>query len=184
MKKIIKYTISFLVLWFLIQSAIIITDGLNDEMGASDIGVILGTTVNVDGSLSDRLQKRLDKGIELYKHSAIKLIVVSGGLGKEGYYEGNKMSEYLIAKGVPKGKIIIDNSGNTTMATAKNVKKMHLKGESITVISQYFHITRTKLAFRNEGFVNVKGVHANHFEPLDFYSIFREFFGFYWYLLI
>ena len=63
MKRIIMYTISFSVLWFLIHSAVIITDGLNDEMGASDIGVILGTKVNVDGSLSERLQKRLDKGI-------------------------------------------------------------------------------------------------------------------------
>ncbi|MDB5013942.1 MAG: YdcF family protein [Daejeonella sp.] len=147
------------------------------------MGVILGNKVNGDGSLSERLKKRLDKGIELYQDSAIKLVVVSGGLGKEGFYEGTKMSEYLVLNGVPKNKIIVDNLGITTEATAKNVRSMHLKGKSVTVITQYFHVTRTKLAFKNEGFTNVKGVHANYFEPLDFYSIVREFFGYYKYLL-
>jgi vancomycin permeability regulator SanA len=183
MKKAIKYTICVLMVWFLLHTALIVSDGLLDETGKSDVGIILGNKVNPDGTVSVRLAKRLDKGIELYQDSSINLIVVSGGLGKEGFYEGTSMSEYLQKNGIPKSKIIVDNAGITTPATAKNFRKMNLEINSITVISQYHHITRTKLAFKKEGYDNVKGAHAAYFEGRDFYSIFREFFGYYKYLI-
>ena len=44
-------------------------------------------------------------------------------------------------------------------------------------------ILRTKLAFRKEGFENVKGAHADYFVLMDLYSLTREFFGYYKYLL-
>lgn len=183
MKILIKYLIVFAITWFLVHTVFIIFDGLNDENKKSDIGVVFGNTVNADGSLSERLRKRLDKSIGLYRDSVISLICVSGGLGKEGYYEGTKMAEYLIANGIPKDKIITDNQGNTTEATAENVRDMDLKSVSVTVITQYHHISRAKLAFRKNGFTKVYGAHAEYFEIRDFYSIIREFLGYYKYLL-
>jgi len=79
--------------------------------------------------------------------------------------------------------IIIDNKGNNTQATADNVKGLILPTQAIIVVSQFYHISRTKLALRQAGFKEVKGVHANYFELRDFYSIFREFFGYYKYLI-
>ncbi len=169
--------------WFCIHTVMIIADGLTDEREPSDVGIILGSTVNADGTLSERLTARLDKGVDLYKDSVVGMLVVSGGLGKEGFYEGTKMAEYLVAQGVPAGKITIDNAGVTTAATARNCRTMDLKANSVTIISQYFHISRTKLAFKNEGYTDVKGVHAQYFELRDVYSIVREFFGYYKYLI-
>jgi len=184
MFKFLKVGTLIFAAWFLIHILFIVIDGLNDEISKSDVAVILGNKVNEDGTLSERLKKRVDKGIELYKDSLIKNILVSGGLGNEGYYEGSKMRDYLIENGIPKQAIIVDNDGNTTDATAKNFRRMHLNAKSIIVITQYFHITRTKLAFRNEGFRDVKGVHCNYFEPRDVFSIVREFFGYYKYLFL
>jgi vancomycin permeability regulator SanA len=181
MKKTIKYTFGILILWFSIHITLIVIDGLRDENIKSDIGVIFGNKVNPDGTLSERLEKRLLKGIELYNDSLVKLIIVSGGLGKEGHFEGTKMYEYLIKNGIPKDRIVIDNYGNTTEVTAHNVKKMNLKIHSLIVISQYYHISRAKLAFRNNGYDNVYGAHANYFEMRDTYSLVREFFGYYKY---
>jgi vancomycin permeability regulator SanA len=183
MKKTARYGIIMLLAWFCIHTFWIVADGLIDEKEKGGVGVILGSTVNADGTLSERLVKRLDKGIELYRDSVVGLGVVSGGLGKEGFYEGTRMAEYLVAQGVPAGKIIIDNAGVTTAATARNFRRMQLKPGPVIVVSQYFHISRTKLAFRNEGYAHVKGVHADYFEARDLYSIIREFFGFYKYLL-
>lgn len=184
MKKRLFYITSFLFAWFTIHSVTIIIDGLRDETDKSDIGIILGNKVDADGTVSERLAKRLDKGIELYNNSVIDFIFVSGGLGKEGYYEGTKMSEYLSERGIPKDKIIIDNDGNTTAATAENFRKLNLNVSSVTVITQYYHITRTKLAFKKHGYNTVRGVHADFFELRDVYSIVREFFGYYKYLLM
>src|SRR5687768_6919576 len=108
MKKYFKVIFGVLLIWFLTHTIVIVIDGLNDENIKSDIGVVFGNKVNPDGSLSERLEKRLDKGIELFSDSTIKMMIVSGGLGKEGHYEGTKMYEYLIAKGIPKDRIIID----------------------------------------------------------------------------
>lgn len=182
MKKLIKILLLLPVLWFTAHTIISVTDGLVDERTKSDAGVILGNKVNIDGTLSKRLKKRLDKGIQMFNDSTFKLIIVSGGLGKEGHYEGTKMCEYLIEKGIPKSKIIIDNQGFTTQDTADNVREMNLNISSVTVISQYHHIARAKLAFKNSGFENVYGGHADYFELRDLYSIIREFFGYYKYL--
>ena len=52
----------------------------------ADIAVILGSKVNEDGTLSERLKKRLECGISLYHNGRAKKLMVSGGLGKEGFY--------------------------------------------------------------------------------------------------
>lgn len=165
------------------HTVIVVIDGLHDENIKTDAGVIFGNKVNEDGSLSERLEKRLEKGLELYRDSAIGIIIVSGGLGREGHYEGTKMYEYLAMRGVPADRIVVDNMGNTTQATAENFRRMGLNVRSVTVISQYYHISRARLAFRNEGFDEVCGAHAQYFEWRDIYSIIREFFGYYKYLL-
>jgi vancomycin permeability regulator SanA len=180
-KKSIKLILALLLSWFCIHTILIVIDGLTDDNVRTDVGVIFGNKVNVDGSLSERLEKRLDKGIEMYNDSLIKLIVVSGALGREGHYEGTKMSEYLLAKGIPSDKIIIDDFGTTTEATAMNFKKMNLRAKSITVITQYHHVSRAKLAFKKIGYHEVYSGHADYFELRDFYSVVREFFGYYKY---
>src|SRR3989337_4345002 len=113
MKVAFTYTIVILALWFSIHTIAILVDGLNDERIKSDVGVVLGNKVNPDGSLSERLISRLDKALELYNDSTIRVIFVSGGFGKEGFYEGTKMYDYLTENGVPKDRIIVDNVGNT-----------------------------------------------------------------------
>ena len=55
---------------------------------------------------------------------------------------------------------------------------------SVTIISQFYHITRTKLAFRKVGFENVYTAHAKYFEVRDIYSLAREFVAYYKYLLM
>lgn len=160
-----------------------ISDGLTDEDSKAEVAVIFGNTVNADGSLSPRLKARLDAGIELYQRNATSTFFVSGGLGKEGHYEGTKMAEYLALRGIPDSMIIVDNNGNNTRATALNLKQAFPQVSSVVVVTQYHHILRAKLAFRQVGIQRVSGVHAEFWEMRDFYSCFREFFGYYGYLL-
>jgi vancomycin permeability regulator SanA len=181
--KFTKLLIKVFISWFLIHIICIVIDGFTDETKTVEFGIILGNKVNEDGTLSDRLKARVDKGIELYKNKIIKKIYVSGGLGKEGFKEGDKMAAYLMQQGVPKTAIVIDNNGNTTHETAENFKKDFPKQKEVIVISQYYHITRCKLAMKNVGINNAQGVHANIFELNDFFSIVREFFGYYKYLI-
>mgnify|MGYP001210768306 CR=1 FL=1 len=183
----IKRIIFFFILWFLIHSIIIIIDGLIDEKYyVGELCIILGNKVELSGQPSNRLKSRLDKAIEVYyRQKRIKYILVSGGIGKEGFDEATIMKQYLISKGIHKEKIFEDNQGINTYKTAYNAKLLmkKLNISSAIVISQYLHITRLKLAFSKMGLRHVDSIHCNYFEIRDVYSLVREFFGYYYYLI-
>ncbi len=185
--KVKKYFIRLLLLvatGFLFHVFWIIYDGTREFTQHAQLGVILGSTVFPDGRISPRLQKRLEEGLKQYLRQRVEKLIVSGGFGREGHWEGTKMREFLISKGVKEEDIITDNYGNTTQLTAINSKKIadSLHFKSVVVISQYFHITRTKMLFRKQGFSEVYGVGTKYAEWRDLYSIPREVVGFYWYL--
>ncbi|MEI2422628.1 YdcF family protein, partial [Arthrospira platensis SPKY2] len=116
-----------------------------------------------------------------YNSGRVKKILVSGGLGKEGFYEGDKMKEYLTKHNVPDSVIIVDNFGVNTKATVQNTLKLKdsLNFESIIVVSQYFHLTRTKMLFRKYNFNSVSSISPKYFEVRDAYSLIREFAAYY-----
>lgn len=184
MKKrntILKSLLILLLAWSCIHLIYTISDGLQVNNNNADLAVILGNAVNVDGTLSKRLEKRMECGLALYRTGRVKKILVSGGLGKEGHYEGDKMKDYLLKNKVPDSVIIVDNNGNNTLATVKNT--LQLKDsfgfESIIIVSQYFHLTRTKMLFRKNNFKNVSGASPRYFEARDLYSLAREFVAYY-----
>ncbi len=174
-----------LFLWLVIHTIIIITDGLNDELEVVDAAVVLGNRVELDGQPSDRLQARLDKAVQLYEADFFKYIIVSGGTGKEGLDEAEVMKNYLVDQGIPEDRIIEDPDGYNSYMTAENSKTImeDLNLQSVMVISQYFHITRTKLAFEKVGIENVASAHAEIFDERDLYSTLREFPAYYSYLI-
>lgn len=181
----IVIVIGALFAWFVIHTTIILIDGLNDELQPVDLAVVLGNKVELDGQPSDRLQARLDKAVELYHAGYFPLVVVSGGLGIEGFDEAEVMKAYLVSKDVPEEHIIEDPDGYNSGMTAQNTKQIMDQREldSVMIISQYFHISRTKLAFKSVGVEDVYSAHARIFELRDAYSIIREFPAYYKYLL-
>ncbi|MEX5689765.1 YdcF family protein, partial [Pseudomonas silesiensis] len=58
------------------------------------------------------------------------------------------------------------------------------KFKTAIIVSQFYHITRTKMFFRKSGFKNISSVSPMYFEIRDLYSLFREFFAYYWALVI
>jgi vancomycin permeability regulator SanA len=182
MKK-LKIVSLILTLWFLSHQLIIVAEGLTIKPKRSHVAVVLGNKVNQDGTLSKRLQARVDESLKLFNDSLVNKILVSGGLGLEGHFEGQKMADYLVFHGVPKSKVIIDNQGVNTWATAENTRQFFDVNDSIVIVTQFYHYSRCKLAFKRHGFEHITGATPHFFELRDFYSLFREFFGYYSYLL-
>ena len=133
--------------------------GLVQKAEAADVIVILGNQIMPDGTPSIRLQERLDKGLELYENGLADYLLVSGGLGQEGFDEAKVMGSYLQEKGVPRKHILEDSKGNTTFLTARNSRDLMIgkKLESAIVVSQYYHVMRCELAFRRMGIKQVSG---------------------------
>jgi vancomycin permeability regulator SanA len=178
-------TIALPAVAFVVSALAIVWDGLNDKLGIANVGIVLGNKVETNGFPSPRLQARLDKTIELYKQGFFSEIIVSGSVGREGYDEAKVMKRYLAQRGIPEKHIYVDSDGKTTYLTAKNAQRIMREKhwQSAFVISQYFHISRTKLALKKFGISPLYSAHADFFEFRDGYSTVREVIGFYAYLL-
>ena len=178
-RKRLKKIFLFCFIWFVIHTIAICYDGLKNNLTHADVAIVLGNKVNEDGSLSVRLEKRLECGLALFKNGKVKKLIVSGGKGKEGYYEADKMKEYYINNGIPDSMILVDNDGYNTRATVKNTFQFLNKDSKIIVVSQYYHVSRTKMLYKKAGITSVQGCSPLYFELHDFYSIIREFVAFY-----
>lgn len=174
--KFLQRICTLMIAWLTITTIAILYDGLIDNVALSEMGVVLGSKVNEDGTPSPRLKARLDKAVELYQQGTLKSILVSGAIGKEGHDEAKIMREYLLSKGISESVIYTDSLGENTIATAKNTSKiMHQYGiNHVLVISQYFHIARTRMALKYCGVQNIYSAHPAYFEWRDLYSIARE----------
>ncbi|MBC7697137.1 MAG: YdcF family protein [Bacteroidia bacterium] len=177
-------TLGAILLVYLLAMAAIVYDGLNDNVFKADLIIVPGNKVELDGKACPRLQARLNEAIEIYNQGQTKSIFVSGGFGKEGFDEATVMSEYLIQHGISQSVIVTDSLGIDIMATAKNasvfMKKHHFT--SAIVVTQYFHVSRTKLALKKMGISSIGNAHARFVELRDIYSLAREVIGYITYL--
>jgi vancomycin permeability regulator SanA len=164
----------------IVPAAVIAIAGSIDDIHSADVAVVLGNTVNPDGTPSRRLQARLDKTIELYRAGIFQNTIVSGGVGIEGFDEAVVMKQYLVRGGLPQDRIYLDSQGDNTYLTAKHTAQLMVqhRWHSAIAISQYFHLPRTKLALQKFGIAPVYTAHADFFEMRDLYSTVREVFSY------
>lgn len=186
MKKRIKHLLRWAIALFVIHVMVIILFGVMSKAEQSDLIVVLGSKVHENGEPAKRLKYRLDKGAELFQQGMANAIIVSGGIGKEGHDEAAVMAAYLIQKGIPPTAIIQDNQGLTTYASAQNCRDIMQaqQAKSIIIVSQYFHLLRSSIAFKRIGIAQVSVESADLFvEWRDVYSVPREILGLYYYLV-
>ncbi len=164
------------ILVLLVGAGVLVWSGTTDHLGKADVALVLGNQVNPDGSPSPRLKARLDKAATLYKEGYFPLIIASGGTGKEGVPEGTAMRNYLVGEGVPASAILVDDQGVDTQASAKNAAAfLHQENlQGVFVITQYFHVPRSKLALSKLGVSPIFNAHPRYFEARDIYSTVRE----------
>ena len=161
---------------FVLAAGAIVVSGLHDVPGKADLAVVLGNEVQGDGHPSPRLAARLDAAWNLYQAGQCRAILVSGGVEANGYDEARVMAGYLAARGVPPDVLLQDNRGVDTYSTARNTRSILRQHgwKSVCVVTQYYHVPRSRLAMRRFGISPVYSYHARYFEWHDLFSICRE----------
>ena len=170
---------------FVFATLVLVVSGLRDDIAHADVALVLGSKVELDGTPSVRLRARLDRTLELFCAGHFPAVIVSGGVGKEGYDEAAVMGDYLVSHGVPADQVILDSHGDTTFASALNTARIAKDRDfkTVFVVSQYFHIPRARLALSRCHVAEVHSAHAHFFEWRDIYSAARETVGYASYLL-
>ncbi len=99
---------------------------------------------------------RLDIALRLYQAGRVKAILVSGDHGRWTYDEPDAMKTYLLARGVPTGRIVPDYAGFDTYDSCARAKRIFGVTQAI-VVTQGFHIDRAIALCRTLG-VDATGV--------------------------
>ena len=162
--------------FFILAGALVAADGLVDRSGIGEIVIVPGNTVSPDGTPSPRLASRLDAALEVYRGGGARWIFVSGGIEPNGWNEARVMRDYVVARGIPARAVVEDSLGANTWSTAEAASRfMRAHGLKRAVIAtQFFHVTRTRLALRRCGVCPVYSRHARFKEWRDLYSLARE----------
>jgi vancomycin permeability regulator SanA len=113
--------------------------GVSDAPSAP-VALVLGAGINGDQP-SRLLARRLDVSLALYRAGKVKVLLVSGEKGQNGYNEPEVMRRYLVARGVPDEQVVSDYAGFSTWDSCVRARKVFGVDKAI-VVSQKFHLPR------------------------------------------
>lgn len=114
------------------------------ELEDVDCIIVLGCLVRSDGTLSDMLCDRVERGIEVYELMAEKSgskLLMSGDHGTVEYDEVNAMKQYAIGKGIESEEIFMDHAGFSTYESIYRAKEI-FGAERVVIITQEYHLYR------------------------------------------
>lgn len=163
--RILRASIIALICAELVLVGFIAVYGQNDNVRYDeDAVIVLGAGVSGD-KVTLPLKQRLDIAVKYHSRNPAALIVVSGGQGfQETVTEASAMEKYLIANGVDKNCILKEEkaaSTNENMRFSKVILDRRLGEDyAIAVITNNFHIYRGTAIAKEEGFKNVRHIHA------------------------
>lgn len=176
-----------IILFFVLFGCVI--SGMNKKpLKKVDYVVVLGAQIK-GTNVSRSLGFRLDGAIEYYKENNDTTIVVSGGRGPDEIAtEASVMRQYLLERGVPDEKIIVEDNSTTTkenLEFSKEIILNHCKSEKlpgVAVCSNNFHIFRALSLAKALDYESPEGLATGSDEILlfnymirDSLAIFKEF---------
>ncbi len=126
-----------------------------DYRRPADAAIVFGARVYASGAPSPLLADRIATAVELYRTGFVKTLVMSGGVGADGFNEAEVMRDRAVAAGVDRGAILVDGTGITTEATVDHALTL-LGGTAagsrrLIAVSQAYHLPRIQLAFSGAG---------------------------------
>lgn len=118
-----------------------------DEVVASgqsyDAILVLGASVNPDGTPSEVLRDRLDVAVSLYRAGVAPKVIMSGDnfSDAEHYNEVSIMKDYAVAQGIPSEDVFCDHAGICTYDSMYRAQYV-FKVKTMVVVTQEYHLFR------------------------------------------
>ncbi len=113
--------------------------------GTYDYALVLGAKVNGETpSLS--LQYRLESALYYAEHHPHVTLILSGGQGPDELIsEAEAMKRYLVARGIPKSRLIVEkNSSSTYENILYSRDLLPSSTEGVTIITSDYHLARAR----------------------------------------
>ena len=106
-----------------------------------DCALVLGCQVRRDGSPSNMLRHRIERGNELYLVGAVPKLLMSGDHGRDGYNEVQVMKDHAIAAGICSNDVFMDHAGFATYDSVYRARDVFAVDKMI-IVTQEYHLYR------------------------------------------
>lgn len=125
----------------------------HEEAQKADVIIVMGAA-EYRGRPSPVLKARLDHALSLYTKRLAPIIMTVGGAGGDPQFtEGTVGRAYLIDRGVPPERIVVESESDSTVystaAAAEIMRRMGLR--SCILVSDGYHIFRSKRMMQAQG---------------------------------
>lgn len=122
--------------------------------------IVLGCGIRGE-RVSVGLAKRLNKAYEYHLQNPDAMIIVSGGQGpQEDISEALAMKRYLVSKGVPEDRIIMEDKSTSTITNFKYsheiMKEKGLPDDSVVFVTNGYHV------YRGASYAKAEGLTVTH----------------------
>jgi len=157
--KIRKIFLGLFIVWlisFVVVVTVILTSAISEQNEIVDSVIVLGAGLKGE-TPTLVLQERLNYTIKYIQNNPNAKIIVSGGQGPgETITEAEGMKRYLVSRGIPEDMIIKEERSTSTYENMIFSKKLYEKTirkklEKVMIITNDFHMFRSKLLARRAG---------------------------------
>ncbi|CEG26909.1 ElyC/SanA/YdcF family protein [Bacillus sp. B-jedd] len=132
-------------------------DGLpNDNTHAF---IVLGFALKPDGTMEDELVGRLQVALNSAKKYPNSYVLVTGGVMKNGWTEGDRMRDWLLANGLPMDRIIVENKSANTVQNASfsyDILYNNYNIKTASIISSQYHLKRASIFYYTMSLLKAK----------------------------
>ena len=128
-------------------------EAVRDETRPADAIVVFGAA-EYAGRPSPVLKARLDHALALYRRGFANLIITTGGPGGDPHFtEAGVGRNYLVDRGVPPEKIVVEEQSSTTAQAVLLVAEVLARNRMRTcvAVSDGYHLFRIKRQFHSRG---------------------------------
>lgn len=141
MKKFLLWSISGIILFFVIIAGNILLHYNDTADTKKDCAVVFGAAVWGVDTPSHALRDRTMSAVELHNNNYVSCIVLSGGESTFGAHEVAVMQQIVLDNSVPNDALLLDHDGYNTRATIANLDPSF----SYIIVSNDFHLARINL---------------------------------------
>lgn len=112
-----------------------------ESLPSAKVGLVFGTSDRIGNRENLYFRYRIDAAEKVWKAGKLETIIVSGDNRSEFYNEPEKMKAALVARGVPKDRIVCDYAGLRTLDSVVRAKEI-FGADPVMFISQRFQNER------------------------------------------
>lgn len=150
----------------MVENIDVAPDGLpNDHTHAF---IVLGFALKSDGTMEDELVGRLQVALNSAKKYPNSYVLVTGGVEKNGWTEGDRMHDWLVANGLPEERIIVENKSANTVQNASfsyDILYNDYNIKTVSIITSQYHLKRASIFYYTMAQLKAKQLGK---EPIEF----------------